>query len=134
MISEAIESRIVPMGKLLRSASPWLMALFYLAAGANHFVNSTFYLPMMPPFLPAPELLIAISGVAEIALGLGLCWRRSRRLAAYGVIALLVAVFPANVYMLYTGGAGYHFAYWGLVARLPLQLVLIYWAYTQTRR
>ncbi|MBI3558577.1 MAG: DoxX-like family protein [Deltaproteobacteria bacterium] len=121
------------MGKLLRAASPFLMAIFYTLAGVNHFAKPTFYLPMMPPFLPKPELLIAVSGVAEIALGLGMFWKRSRRLAAFGIIALLIAVFPANVYMLYTAGRGYDFPYWGLVARLPLQFLLIYWAWTQTR-
>ena len=121
------------MGKLLRTMSPWVMAVFYTVAGVNHFANPEFYSMMMPPLLPAPALLIALSGAAEIGLGLALTWKRSRRLAAYGVIALLIAVFPANIYMLYSGGEGYHFPVWGLVLRLPLQLVLIYWAYREAR-
>jgi uncharacterized membrane protein len=90
---------------------------------------------MMPAQLPAPLLLVQISGVAEIAGGLGLILPQTRRLAAWGLIALFLAIFPANVNM-----AVHHLPLDGkpvapalLWARLPLQLVLIAWAYWYTR-
>lgn len=114
----------------------WVMAVFYVAAGVNHFRDPDFYLPMMPPYLPAHLALIQISGVAEIALGVAVLIPRVRRLAAWGIIALLVAVFPANLHMaLYdipVGGRSEGLGIWNWV-RLPLQGVLIAWAWWYTR-
>jgi uncharacterized membrane protein len=113
----------------------WLMTVGMVGAGALHFVTPEPYLGMMPAALPAPLLLVYISGVAEITGGLGLILPATRRLAAWGLIALYVAVFPANVNM-----AIHHLPLgttdvptWALWARLPLQLVLIAWAYRYTR-
>ena len=75
----------------------YIMAAFYVFAGYNHLANPEFYLAIMPPNLPEPELLNVLSGLAEIVLGIFLLDRRTRALAAWGTIALLVAVFPANV-------------------------------------
>ena len=111
----------------------YLMALFYVIAGFNHFRNPDFYMPMMPPFLPVPFTLIILSGVAEMGLGILLLWKKTQRKAAWGIIILLIAIFPANVYMLTTNGAGFDVPYWVLVARLPFQLVFIAWAYLYTR-
>jgi len=115
----------------LHTIARWVLALFMIAAGANHFINPPPYLGMMPSALPAPLALVYISGVAEIAAGAGLLLARTRRLASWGLIALLIAVFPANVNM-----AVNHLplgttpvATWALWARLPLQLVLIAWAW-----
>lgn len=110
----------------------FVMGFAYIVAGANHFRNPEFYLKIMPPYLPAPLALIYISGVAEIALGILVLVPRTRSLAAWGIIALLVAVFPANIYMYHHGGAAYGTKDWVLLARLPLQLLLIYWAYRFT--
>lgn len=111
------------------------MTVFMVAAGLNHFRDPGFYLAMMPSALPAHEALVAISGVAEIAGGLGLILPATRRLAAWGVIALLIAVFPANINMaindLPLGGEP--MPAWALWARLPLQFVMIAWAYWLTR-
>lgn len=121
---------------MLRRGSLWLMALLYVAAGVNHFVSTRFYEQIMPPWIPWHLPLVYLSGVAEIALGLALLVPRLRRLAAWGIIALLVAVFPANVHMamnevLIDGEvAGPPWALW---LRLPLQAVLIAWAYLHTR-
>ena len=109
------------------------MSAFYVIAGFNHFRTPDFYMPMMPPFLPVPSVLILISGLAEMILGLALLWPRLRKRAAWGIIILLVAIFPANVYMFATEGAGFDVPYWILVARLPFQFVFVAWAYFYTR-
>jgi uncharacterized membrane protein len=85
---------------------------------------------MVPEILPAPLLLVQISGIAEIAGGLGLLFPATRRLAAWGLIALLIAVFPANINMAVNHlPLGSHtIPQWALWARLPAQLVLVWWA------
>lgn len=113
----------------------WLLAVFMTLAGINHFRSTATYVGMMPAVLPAPVALVYISGIAEMACGLGLLHRRTRKLAAWGLIALLVAVFPANINMavnaLPLGDQAV--PQWALWARLPLQLVLIAWSYWFTR-
>lgn len=106
------------------------LVLFYLGAGVNHFVNPGFYLPMMPPWLPWHRELVLLSGLAEVALALGAAFPRTRRLAAWGLIALLVAVFPANLHMALHDVHGYGVGSW---IRLPFQLPLIAWAWWFTR-
>jgi uncharacterized membrane protein len=110
-----------------------LMAAFYIYAGVRHFRYPAFYLRMMPPYLPAHEWLNYISGAAEIILGLLLLVPRWSRWAAWGVIALLVAVFPANMQMALHPEQFTEFRPVFLYLRLPLQLVLIAWAYWHTR-
>ncbi len=77
----------------------WILATGFALAGINHFVNAPFYLKIMPPVLPAPLFLIYLSGVFEIVFGIMLLIPKFSRLAAFCLIALLVAVFPANIYM-----------------------------------
>ena len=116
----------------------WAMALAYVAAGYNHLMNPRFYVAIMPPGLPNPEWLNVISGLAEIVLGVFLLEPRTRVLAAWGIIALLIAVFPANVYVAtanlglpdMTPGSGNPLVNYG---RLPIQGVLILWAWWYTR-
>jgi uncharacterized membrane protein len=120
----------------LRRVSTYLLALLFIGAGVLHFVAPATYLRIMPPYLPAPLLLVYLSGAAEIAGGLGLLLPVTRRLAGVGLVLLLLAVFPANVYMLQTHGAGIAVPLWALWLRLPLQAVLMAWiwwsAQTQT--
>ena len=111
------------------------MALIYIGAGINHFINEEFYLAIMPPYIPWHRLAVQLSGVAETALGLTLLITPLRALAAWGVILLLLAVFPANLHMALhpaATGAG-DLPQWLLWLRLPLQAVLIAWAYAYTR-
>jgi uncharacterized membrane protein len=119
----------------LKSGLRWLLTAFMVAAGANHFIDPAPYVGMMPSALPAPLLLVYVSGVAEIAGGLGLVLPGTRRLAAWGLVVLFVAIFPANLNMaihhLPLGHKVVPQAF--LWARLPLQLVLIAWAYWFTR-
>ena len=114
----------------------WIMSVFYVFAGVMHFVNPGFYMPMMPPYLPWHLELVYLSGVAEIVLGLAVLVPAWRRLAGWGIILLLIAIFPANLHIaLYNvpiGGAseGAGALNW---VRLPFQLVLIVWAWWYTR-
>lgn len=102
-----------------------------VAAGANHFVAPAGYVALIPSTLPAPMALVYISGVAEILGGLGLILPATRRLAGWGLIALFVAIFPANIKMAvhHLAPGGRQIPAWALWARLPLQAVLVAWAY-----
>ena len=110
----------------LRIAFRWVLALFFVAAGLNHFRAPEVYLGMMPPWLPWPEAMNAISGAAEALGGIGLLVPATRRLAGWGLIALLIAVFPANVHVALQGKMpGFDFPAAVLWARLPFQAVFI---------
>ncbi|MGF1468528.1 MAG: MauE/DoxX family redox-associated membrane protein [Sandaracinaceae bacterium] len=112
------------------------MAALYIAAGVNHFVNPDFYLSIMPPYLPWHDALVALSGVAEVICGVGLLIPRTRAPAAWATIALLVAVFPANLHMAIADvPMGSPPQSTGLLRwiRLPVQLVLVAWAWWYTR-
>ena len=113
----------------------WLLTVVMVGAGVNHFIAPATYDAMMPDVLPAHRALVYLSGIAEIAGGLGLILPATRRLAAWGLVLLFVAVFPANVNMaindLSLGSTTV--PTWALWARLPLQLVFIAWAYWFTR-
>lgn len=108
-----------------------LASISFIAAGTFHFISPESYRQIIPPFFPAPELLVVISGVFEIAGGMGLLARPLRRVAGWGLIALLVAVFPANIYMAAAPARipNMHISPWLLWLRLPLQGVLIAWVW-----
>ena len=113
-----------------------LAAILYVSAGTLHFVKPEPYLKIMPPYIPWPALMVELSGVGEILGGLGLLIAGTRRVAAWGLIALLIAVFPANLYMathpVEAGAASIAPAIrWG---RLPIQALLILWLWWCTRR
>jgi len=109
----------------------YLMGLLYVLAGVNHFVSPKFYLKIMPPYLPYHEFLVAASGLAEIVLGVMLFIPATRSWAAWGIILLLIAVFPANLYMAYAPEFQ-EMSPWFRWCRLPIQLLLIWWAYRYT--
>ena len=112
---------------------PILMGGIYILAGINHFINPNFYMQIMPPYLPIPLTLVYLSGVAEIVSGVLLMPKTTRKIGAWCTIALLVAVFPANIQMsidqFNQGGLLFYVS----LIRLPLQFLLIYWAYLFTR-
>lgn len=112
-----------------------LLAAFMTLAGINHFVSPAVYVGMVPAELPAPLTLVYVSGVAEILGGLGLLHPRTRKLAAWGLIALFLAVVPANINMAlnHLPLGDRPVPQWALWARLPLQLVLMAWAFLFTR-
>ena len=103
-------------------------AILFLVTGALHFVNTDLYLKIMPPYIPWHLAMVYISGVAEMADGLGLLVPMVRRAAGWGLVALLIAVFPANVYMAMNGiqVTAQPIPQVLLWARLPLQAVLIW--------
>ncbi len=112
----------------LRAASVVVLAVLFAGAGVMHFVKPRLFEQIVPPSLPAPRLLVVVSGVAEILGGLGLLVEPVRAWAGWGLVALLVAVFPANVYMAREWERFRSLApRWALLLRLPLQLVLIAW-------
>jgi uncharacterized membrane protein len=118
----------------------YVMGAFYLVAGVSHFLVPGFYRQIVPPMFPAPALLVVVSGVAEIALGCLVMVPATRRPAAWGVIALLIAVYPANIYMAATNLQLVDPPAWmgqpslaGLWMRLPVQFVLGWWAWRYTR-
>lgn len=108
-----------------------LAAALFVVAGANHFRNPDFYAKIIPPIFPARRTLVAVSGVCEIIGGLCLLIRRLRTAAGWGLLALLVAVFPANVYMAVAPQGLPHgnLPIWLLWLRLPMQAVLIGWVW-----
>lgn len=115
----------------LRTVLTVLLAAGMVFAGVSHFVVPQLFIAMVPPILPSPRGLVYLSGVAEIGLGLAVLHPAWRRLASWGLCALYIAVFPANIHMALarlsfgdvpTPG-------WVLWARLPMQGVFIAWAY-----
>ena len=110
-----------------------VMGLMYVAAGLSHFVATQFYERIMPSYLPAHRELVLISGAAEIAGGVGVLVPATRRLAAWGLVLLLLAVFPANLWMAQHPESYPGVPLWAIWLRLPLQLPLLAWAWWYTR-
>ena len=113
----------------MRRFLTWAAGVFYIFSGSLHFLHTAPYVKIMPPYIPHPLAMVYISGLAEIAGGVGLLIRPLRRAAAWGLIALLVAVMPANIYMAvdHIQVTATPIPDWLLYARLPLQLLLIWW-------
>lgn len=113
-----------------------LLGALFLISGLLHFSLPEMYARIVPPWLPAHRVMVAISGAAEIAGGVGVLIPATRHLAAWGLVVLLVAIWPANLYMATAhirapGIMGQSWAQW---LRVPLQIPLIYWAFIYTRR
>ncbi|MDF2437068.1 MAG: hypothetical protein K0Q95_1444 [Bacteroidota bacterium] len=119
----------------MKIALLYLMSVIYFAAGVYHFVNAKMYLRIMPKALPLNTHLplVYISGVCEIIVALLLIPESTRPLGAWLTIALLIAVFPANIQMLISFYQKQHSALWIAVLRIPLQFVLIWWAWLYTK-
>lgn len=113
----------------MKRISRYIMAVFYVVAGVNHIINPAFYLKIMPAWLPFHKELVLISGLFEILFGVLLFFSSTKRFAAWGVLALLVAVFPANIQMMLNYQQENNPQLWIAVLRLPLQVLLIWWAY-----
>jgi uncharacterized membrane protein len=118
----------------------YVMGVLYVVAGAMHFVVPHVYVQVVPPSFPRPLALVYLSGIAEIVLGVGVVVPRTRRVAAWGLVLLLLAVFPANVYMATHDVVLEGVPEWArdpsdaaTWARLPFQGVLLLWAWWYTR-
>lgn len=117
----------------LKFITRYVFAALFVLAGLNHFLNAAFYLKIMPPYLPQPLSLVYLSGLCEMALGFTLFFSNYARLAAWGLILLLIAVFPANLHMALHPELFPEYSHLALLIRLPLQGVLIAWAFWYTR-
>ncbi|HEX5309971.1 MAG TPA: DoxX family membrane protein [Solirubrobacteraceae bacterium] len=110
------------------------LGIVFIGAGVNHFLMPRPYERIVPPSMKSrARELVAISGVAEIAGGLGVLLPWTRRPAGLGLIALLAAVFPANLHMALSPGEFRRIPRWALYARLPLQPLMMWWAWSATR-
>ncbi|THD65664.1 hypothetical protein E7Z59_13810 [Robertkochia marina] len=113
--------------------NPWhlyLMALLYISAGIMHFLKSKWYIPIIPPRFPHKLLLVYLTGVLECYLGILLLLPSWKPMAITGIILMLILFLPVHIYMLYDQKFRKIFPRWLLWLRIPLQLVLMYWAYS----
>lgn len=111
-----------------RTGARWVLAAFMATVGTLHFASPRFFVNIVPDYLPAHEALVVVSGIFEIAGGVGILVPRLRRAASVGLVLLYVAVFPANVNMVVHPELGGAVPTWVLWARLPLQALFIAWA------
>ena len=106
-----------------------IMSIFYVGVGIKHFTNPMWFIKIVPPILPYKLSLVYISGFLEILFGILILFPNTRYIAAWGLIFLLIAVFPANIYLAITNGAALNttpLVAWG---RLPFQFIFIAIAY-----
>lgn len=109
--------------------SKYILAASLILAGIIHFLKPKIFLKIMPPYIPYPLQMVYLSGLAEIICGLLLLFPETQKIGAILSIALFIAVFPANIEMAKKFYQMSHPYLWLALARLPLQLVLIWWAY-----
>ena len=118
---------------MFKQITIYLMSLFYIFGGIKHFTNVGWYMKIMPPYIPHHKELVYLSGAFEIILGIMLVFEKTRFLSGWGLILLLIAVFPANIYLAQTNGAAMNISpalAWG---RLPFQAVFIAIAYWHSK-
>ncbi len=122
---------------LVKTWSLRLQVTFYGFAGINHFINPDFYLPLIPPYFPYPEVINWMSGVAEILLAAGLAFSLTRKWASYLIIAMLLAFIPSHVYFIQVGGCipqGLCAPEWvGWFRLIVVHPLLIAWAWWHSR-
>ena len=123
MLPEGIWKKIVLIG----------LAAFFINVGIDHFLNPDFYLSIMPPAFPLHIEAVYISGVFEILGGIGVLIPKFRRFSGWGLVALLIAVYPANIYMAISPDTFPDIPVSALYFRLVLQFIFFYWAYSVTR-
>ena len=116
-----------------RKLSLFGLSLFFIYFGIDHFINPEFYLSIMPPAFPLHAEAVYISGFFEILGGITILIAPLRKIAGWGLVALLICVYPANIYMAITPEAFPDISRGLLYFRLPLQFLFIYWAYSVTR-
>jgi uncharacterized membrane protein len=124
---------VAPRGQKRAGRSRRLLGLFFIQAGVAHFMVPKPYRAIVPPGMGDPEMLVKLSGAAELAGGVGVLLKPTRRLAGLGLVALLAAVFPANLHMARNPEQFARIPRWALWARLPLQPLAMVWAWRATR-
>ena len=122
----------LPKG-ILRKLSVFTLSAFFISFGIDHFVNPEFYLSIMPPNLPLKLEAVYISGLFEILGGVGVLIASTRKIASLGLVALLVAVYPANIFMALNPERFPEVSIYVLYFRLILQFFFFYWAYSVSR-
>ena len=110
------------------------MSLLYIVAGINHFIHPLFYVKIMPAYFPMPLQLVYISGICEILLGVLVLFQKTRKIAGWLIIAMLVAFLPVHIQMLIDNYVKGGIIFWISVVRLPLQFALIYWAFRVSKQ
>jgi uncharacterized membrane protein len=105
-----------------------VLVVFMIAIGIGHFVRPQPFVSIVPAFLPAPLVLVLVSGFFEVLGGVGLLVPRARRAASVGLVLLYLSVFPANINMVMHPELGEGIPLWALWARLPFQVLFIAWA------
>ena len=115
------------MREILKNITVYSLSLLYIGVGFKHFTNIDFFLVIVPPYIPYPELMVYISGLFEIVLGVLLVPRKTRKYGALGLLVLLIAVFPANIYLFTSEIAQNTFGIsrQDALIRLPFQVPLI---------
>jgi uncharacterized membrane protein len=119
--------------KMIKNVLVYIMGGLYIAAGAYHLISPATYMKIMPVWLPWHFALVILSGLFEILCGLLLLFVKTRQVGAFCTIALLIAVFPANIQMTVNYIHEQNPAIWVSIIRLPVQLLLIWWAYIYTK-
>ena len=123
--------------KLILNLLKYVMALFYFFGGVNHFVSPEFYLPLIPDYLPAHEFLNWVAGIAEIFGAIGLLIPKTQKIAAWGIVLMLVAFIPSHVYFIQIGSCVPDVLcvdeWIGWVRLLLVHPVLMYWAWIYTK-
>ena len=118
---------------MFKQITIYLMSLFYIFGGIKHFTNVGWYMKIMPPYISYHKELVYLSGAFEIILGIMLLFEQTRFLSGWGLILLLIAVFPANIYLAQTNGAAMNISLAFAWGRLPLQAVFIGLAYWHSK-
>lgn len=115
----------------------YLMAFLYLVAGVNHFISPESYLPIIPEYIPNPELMNILAGIAEIVLGIGLLIPKTRKVSAWGLMLMLIAFIPSHVYFIQIGSCiegGICTPEWvGWIRLVVIQPLLVAWAWIYTK-
>ena len=117
----------------IKYLSLMVMGIFYILIGISHFTSPIWYVQIVPPYLPYKLELVYISGLFEILFGGMLFFKKTRFLAGWGLILLLIAVYPANIYLAQTNGAAMNttpLIAWG---RLPVQFIFVGLAYWHSK-
>ena len=107
----------------------YLMALIYIVAGINHFRVPKLYLKIIPPYIPNASLVNKVSGFLEVLFGIMLLFKSLAPMAAVGIMILLIGIFATHFLMLQNEKASLRLPKWILILRIPVQFLLIYWAF-----
>lgn len=120
----------------LKKLNLFLLSGFYVFAGVNHFINPQFYYDLIPDYLPFHELINVVSGLAEISLGIGVIFQKTRKWSSYLLVTMLISFIPAHIYFIQIGSCvegGMCVSEWvGWARLLVIHPLLIWWALSVT--